>query len=664
MSAAESMPPQTAREWALAYARMGWSVVPVRPGEKLPAVPWAKFQTLPADASTLLGWFDHAPALGVGLVQGRNAGTIVLDFDGELGMATLRELERRGLPHSVRALTPGGGVHVYLRHPGTPIATRKQVLPGMDVRGDGGFVVAPPSVHHTGRPYAWDVDHHPEDVPIADCPDWLLPALHAPVEGAAHLAEVTRATGPLGLQGAVADGREAYMRDTVLAVLTDLHGKLGRLPTEAELIEAAWPQYARNVDFSRPGRGPDEFAAKVRYTLRRAAAGQIRGFEASQDAGNAAPENGATYGAGYDAGSGAAFQEAPKSSLPLIYFNDVAANLDTADFVEGLLTERAMSVVYGDSNAGKTFWVTDLAIHVATGRKWRDREIEAGGVIYCALEGRDGISNRIAAFKAEHGLAGVEVPFAIIPVPINLLDPEADREKLVAAVRIAADHMGVPVKLVVIDTLARALAGGNENAPEDMGALVNSADFIRQEVAAHVLFIHHSGKDQAKGARGHSSLRAATDTEIEVVRPEGAEIGTVKVTKQRDLPKGDTFLFKLRVVELGTNRRGKPVTSCVVDAADEGAEAPQAAPRLSAGAFAARTALSEALAKAGQPAGHPDVPANVPVVPLDAWRREFYARSPLEGSEARKKAFQRASRDLIAARAAVVMHDLAWLCRE
>src|SRR5690606_17921086 len=114
-------------------------------------------------------------------------------------------------------------------------------------------------------------------------------------------------------------------------------------------------------------------------------------------------------------------------------------NLDAADFVEGLLIETAMSVVYGPSNCGKTFFMTDLALHVATGRPWRGKEIEPGGVIYCALEGSHGISNRIAAFKMANGLEGVEVPFAVVPVAINLLDPEADRSKLVETVRIAAE---------------------------------------------------------------------------------------------------------------------------------------------------------------------------------------------------------------------------------
>ena len=68
---------------------------------------------------------------------------------------------------------------------------------------------------------------------------------------------------------------------------------------------------------------------------------------------------------------------------------------------------------------------------------------------------------------------------------------------------------------MVVDTLARAMTG-NENAPEDMGSFVAACGRIREACEGHVLVVHHCGKDAAKGARGHSSLRAATDVELEV----------------------------------------------------------------------------------------------------------------------------------------------------
>lgn len=639
----------------------GWSVVPVRRGEKMPAIPWARHQSAPAHEAIIRAWFDTDPTMGLGLVQGRHVGTIILDFDGELGLATLAQLEAKGLPNGIRQFTPRGGVHVMLAHPGVHVPTRKNVLPGMDIRGDGGFVVAHPSLGSNGRPYAWDADAHPDEAPLEDVPAWLLGTITGPVHTETGQAEIIRApspAGPLGLPvERVTDGREQYMRDTILAVCRDLRDSLGRMPTPAELIEAAWPQYAARVDFTRPGRGRDEFEAKARYTLARIAQGLVKGFEAAP-----IPET-AADGTAYDPETGE--EVPPKPPLPLIYAIDAKPALDASDFVEGLLTEEAMSVIYGPSNCGKTFFASDLALHVATGRPWRGKETEAGGVIYCALEGSHGISNRVAAWLREKGLEGVEIPFAIVPVSINLLNPDADRAKLVATIAIAAVNMGVPVKLIIIDTLSRAMAGGNENAPDDMGALVASADFIRQACKAHICFIHHSGKDQAQGARGHSLLRAATDTEIEISRADNSSPSFAKVTKQREMEIEGNFGFTLRQVELGQNRRGKAVTSCVVEPVE--GEAPSRAKRptkLPDGAAICLRALENALCEGGRTrAPAQGVPRGVPTVTEGEWRSAFYSEMPDETQNARRMAFTRGVTKLKVERLAGLSSGLAWLVK-
>jgi hypothetical protein len=78
------------------------------------------------------------------------------------------------------------------------------------------------------------------------------------------------------------------------------------------------------------------------------------------------------------------------------------------------------------------------------------------------------------------------------------------------------------------------------------------------------MLVHHCGKDEARGSRGHSSLRAAVDTEIELHRPEGGNVTTARVTKQRDLEGGQLFPFSLEPMNLGVNRWGEVVSSCVV----------------------------------------------------------------------------------------------------
>src|SRR5690606_7968170 len=119
-------------------------------------------------------------------------------------------------------------------------------------------------------------------------------------------------------------------------------------------------------------------------------------------------------------------------------------------------------------------------------------------------------------------------------------------------------------KLVFVDTLAASIPGANENAPEDMGAFLGKARWIKEETGAVIVLVHHTGKDTTKGARGWSGLKAAVDFEVEVIRhAEDKAVSLVNLTKQKDETDDMQLAFKLEVVQLGFNSRGRPITSCV-----------------------------------------------------------------------------------------------------
>ena len=640
-----------AKEWALYYLRRGWSVVPVRRGEKIPALPWHQFQNRRATEAEVGDWFSD-PTMGVGIVTGTISNLVVVDFDGDIGAATEQQLLPR-LGAGPVALTGGGGCHRFFSHPGKKVPTRKGILPGMDIRGDGGFIVAPPSVHASGRQYSWDVDAHVDDLGLPSLTDSMVDLICQDViHGTGSVSAVTHAAGPLGLQGAITDGREQYMRDTVLAVVSGLHKRLGRLPTEEEVVAEGWPQYAAKVDFRRPGRGEAEFRMKVRYTLDRAQRGVLR----LEEQPNPVATGSATPSTQDVAGS-----VAPDSGLPLVYFNDINANLDSADFIERLLIDGGMSVTYGETNCGKTFFMTDLALHVAAGMPWNGRAVEEGGVIYCALEGSHGISNRVTAWRRHHQMEGVVIPFAIIPISINLLDPAADTERLIEAITKAQIEMRVPVRLVVLDTLSRALAGGNENAPDDMGALVSNIDRVRQATGAHVNGVHHSGKDTAKGARGHSLLRAATDTEIEITRANKDSPSVATVKKQRDLEIEGEWIFKLTIIELGLNRRSKPVTSCIITPADP-EEARPKGPKLNMWEVMALQTLKDAIGERGE-MGFGNLP-RVKMVPVDTWKAKWWSRASIEPDNKKRATWSRSKNRILLLRLAAHLDDKVWLIQD
>ena len=354
-------------------------------------------------------------------------------------------------------------------------------------------------------------------------------------------------------------------------------------------------------------------------------------------------------------------------SLPLLWFENIEPTTDVRDFIQGVLLEQTAAVIYGESNAGKTFFATDLALHVAAGFPWNERRVEQGGVVYCALEGGIGFRNRVFAWKTAHGLDDKQIPFAAIPASINLLHPDADTPKLIHAVNFAAQQLEIPVKLIVVDTLSRAMAGGDENSPEDMGALVVNMDKIRAETGAMVLFIHHSGKDAARGARGHSLLRAAVDTEIEVVADPEGDKKSATVVKQRDLSKGSVFTFSLQVVEIGHNRYGDPVTSCTVTPLSVTEASLRRAPNrrsMADSVVHARQLLVNALAKHGAilpPC--PDYPENTSACATDRFREEFYAEMDGETPAAKRQAFFRAKKSLTDREIAVARGPYIWLAR-
>lgn len=254
------------------------------------------------------------------------------------------------------------------------------------------------------------------------------------------------------------------------------------------------------------------------------------------------------------------------------------------ELIEGVVGRGAMVVLYGDSNCGKTFAAIDMGASVARGVEWLGKPTDTGLVVYLATESPGSVQTRLKAYQRYHGL---KVPgFVIVKSPINLYDGEADTTAIIDLVSELESEHGVKVALIFGDTLARLVAGANENSGEDMGVVVRNVDAIRSATGAAFVLIHHSGKDATRGARGWSGLRAATDTEIEVTSDDASGVRTAEITKQRDLPgKGDRLGFRLEPIELGVNRWGTPRGSCVVVPSDAPAKAPRVK-RLSAAAGA------------------------------------------------------------------------------
>lgn len=148
-------------------------MIPVQPRGKRPLVAWREFQQRIACEDEIAQWFSRWPDANLGIVTGQVSGIVVVDVDPRHGgFASLAGAELRHglLTATVEAATGGGGRHLYFAHPGEKTPNRVAIWPGIDLRGDGGCVVAPPSVHPSGRRYVWVAGHSPQEMALAPLP--------------------------------------------------------------------------------------------------------------------------------------------------------------------------------------------------------------------------------------------------------------------------------------------------------------------------------------------------------------------------------------------------------------------------------------------------------------------------------------------------------------
>ena len=348
--------------------------------------------------------------------------------------------------------------------------------------------------------------------------------------------------------------------------------------------------------------------------------------------------------------------------MPVQWLSDIKPNLTGAWRIKGLLPRAGLACIFGASGSGKTFIALDIACHIATGKYWGERKTEEGVVIYIAAESPASLNNRAALWRDQNA-PDADLPFGIIPRSLNLRDPYVDLPPLIELLTTIEKEHG-PIGAVVIDTLARVMAGGDENAAQDMGSLITTCDKIKETFRTLVVLIHHTGKDLAAGARGSSSLRAGVDTEIEVTDNDGWHRASWE--KQRDGMSGFYYEFKLEPHILGQDEDGEDVTSCLVvdlQYVDEQKTKPK---KLSNPERIALDALNELLNKATRVASNEamNVGAKVgqTIATKQEWRQLCYDRAISDsGPEAKKKAFKRAVEGLQAKGKVQAYQDEVWL---
>ena len=596
---------------ALAYAARGWRVFPLHTprrgggcscGRDECASP-AKhprtaqgFKDASASAAVLREWWRQWPTANIGIATGARSGFVVLDVDprhgGNESLATLQE--RYGaLPATLHANTGGGGVHYLFRYPTTDApdilrnVTDLDGLRGLDVKADGGYIVAAPSLHVSGAYYEWaDTSSSPDtttdsELSIAPLPDWLLELLSRPRGGAdtpaAHVAHDYRpndggATGYARvaryyLDKALERASEGTRNDTGFWLALQLR--------DAGLAEGEAMAYLAEYAASVPGTGYSEREARASLrqayrTAPRAAAiprspdGYSSGLYAPDVANDPAyaytigaasfysdtggerrgqhQEHGNSGSASqdtHDGSSKAEHEEQPhagsangneqqrrQSRFRFMTDEEVETMKPPEWLMDGILPQSQLAVVYGEWGSCKSFLVQDWALSIATGEAWMGKHaVKQGIVAYIAGEGIGGMGRRIRAWKKHHGWQGPTGLYLVGHAP-QLLQP-ADVADLAASI----EELPAPPVAIVLDTLARSMVGGDENSAKDMGFAIAASDMLRLRFGALVVLVHHKPAGMAK-TRGSTALPGAANTQI-LVSKDGERV-IVTCDKQKE----------------------------------------------------------------------------------------------------------------------------------
>ena len=503
------------RKHANWYARRGLRVFPCKPRDKVPATAHG-CKDATTDPAQIAAWWDGTYLYNVGLATG--GGVVVLDVDinhsaGKYGDETLAELEAQHgpLPETWMCLTGGGGVHYYFACDDPALTVGTGFAPGLDYRGAGGYVVAPPSLHDSGREYEWEAAHTPANTALAPLPDWLHSLM---LEGRKQAPRTRTEAAPEKVQ-------EGGRNDTLYRLACFLRGKgLG----EAGITAALLAENRERCVPPLPAAEVEKIANRAGRYERGSSEG--RGHALSWDG---SPEGGA--------------QEPPKEIQPLRVIS--APDLQRAQLppvkylVDGLLPEGT-SLLTAASKVGKSWMVLDLGLCIAAGEPFLGRPTTKTGTLYLALE--DSL-NRLQN-RMDKVLGGK------LPPPLFCFTTEAPKLDD-GLLDVLEDHLKKcpDTRLLIVDTLqkVRGQALPREGPyAQDYREMETLKGFMDKR-GVSVLFVHHNRKMKDDGdpfnmISGTNGLMGAADTIWTITKANRAdEEATLHVTG-RDVAQSDTVI--------------------------------------------------------------------------------------------------------------------------
>lgn len=563
-------------DYVALYRDIGWQAVPaVHPhdvGEgqpwKRPAMEWRRHEHALADDETAQEWFRAKPWRNVGVITGACSGGLwVLDLDTQRNAFAQTFLDilveqNGGEFDTPTQRTGGGGLQIFFRSFGGKPAPTGKTSVGVDVRGHGGFVMTPPSMHESGRRYEWVEGKEPWVCATQDAPQFVIDAVTRLLAEHGHMSTAPRERTEYDGEtkdsfGMRVDGREEYMTRMIWARLVDLRRLLDERPDEQDsesFCEDCYGLYSRNVRARLPGDHDEalEREGRGRSAFReRWFAAMEKWEERITEEARATPRESAPKPPARPASGNADDEWRPPATGGLYRVLDIPgirALPDPKWLIEGVLIERSFGLLYGAPGTGKSFVAIGMALAVAGAGAWWGKTVNREGpVVYISSEGTTDMKFRIAAWEQHYQQDAASLPFLLIPETMSFM-AGTDVQRLMTTIEVVAGQHGNP-SMIVVDTVSRVLPGADENLQKDMTQFIGACDLLRQRFSATVLGVHHTSR--AGNLRGSTVFDGAADTLLSLERTEGNRLeGIVTATKIKAAKDGWQEPFLLKTISL------------------------------------------------------------------------------------------------------------------
>lgn len=484
---------------ARGYLQRGFSVIPLQPKGKVPAIEsWKPYQINKATENVFLEWFGNGNQYNIGIVTGKISGIVVVDLDNEYA---LRFTQQNNFPITPMVRT-GRGYHLYYRYKdGIRNFQKRDDLPGIDLRGDGGYVVAPPSIHTSGQKYEWVEGRGLNDIQLTELPEVLL---------------AKKPEDKTPIKDLLISGVSAGQRNDSLARIAGALFYQGLDCDEVLSLCLAWNSK------NRPPLSEKEVERTVKSI----------------------------------------FEKHRRESEPFFTVRAVEiADLLTLTFpprdniLAPWLPTQGLVMVYAPRGLGKTQFGCYIAVAVASGGTFlRWSAPKPRGVLY--IDGE--LPGQVIQERLAHILVSAEKE---LTAPLRIITPDLQKMGMPNLTtpegQTAIEPYLEAVDLVIVDSISTLCRSGRENEGESWIPVQEWALKLRTK-GLSVLFIHHAGKGGQQ--RGTSRREDILDTVINLRHPgdytpdQGLNV-EVHFEKARRIYGNDVKPFEARLFSETTGRQ-------------------------------------------------------------------------------------------------------------